>query len=351
MSRVPPFQPRHDDTEMTNKQRARKWTEYHPQHIAHMDFFRVGYAARDIVFDAFRTYCRSLPADASEVVRERERVLRDAGVSEDDIAKQEASFCTAVFPNTVPTMYWSVVELFSRPDVLDAVRRELEANAVRRSDDDDDDDDDARVSVLDVAALKTRCPLLLSVLQETQRTRAVNAMVRKVMDDTVLDGRYLLKKGNFLQIPSQPLHLSTAHWGASAETFDPYRFVAAGASAGDVEKERAGGGSSSNSTSNSSSASSMFMPWGAAPHLCPARQFATTQIIMVLALLALRVELKPAARDGRWDREAPLVTGDLVTVLNPAREARLVVSVRDGGDGTWKLEMGDSRTKVPLASG
>jgi cytochrome P450 len=326
---------------MSNKLRARKWTEYHPQHIAHMDFFRVGYTARDIVFDAFRTYCRSLPADASEVVRERERVLRDAGVSEDDIAKQEASFCSAVFPNTVPTMYWSIVELFSRPGVLDAVRRELEANAVRRN---DDEDRDTHTVVLDVAALKTRCPLLLSVLQETQRTRAVNAMVRKVMDDTVLDGRYLLKKGNFLQIPSQPLHLSTAHWGASAETFDPYRFVAAGASAGDVEKERAG-------SSSSSSASSMFMPWGAAPHLCPARQFATTEIMTILALLALRVELKPAGRDGRWDREAPLVTGDLVTVLNPAREARLVVSVRDGGDGTWKLEMGDSRTKVPLASG
>ena len=311
-----------------------------------MDFLRVGYAARDVVFDAFRTYCQSLPADASEVVRARERVLRDAGVSEDDIAKQEASFCTAVFPNTVPTMYWSIVELFSRPDVLAAVRGELEANAVRRKDG-GDGDGDTHAFVLDVAALKTRCPLLLSVLQETQRTRAVNAMVRKVMDDTVLDGRYLLKKGNFLQIPSQPLHLSTAHWGASAETFDPYRFVAAGAGAGagagDVEKERAGG--------TSTSASSMFMPWGAAPHLCPARQFATTEIMMVLALLALRVEMKPAGRDGRWDREAPLVTGDLVTVLNPAREARLVVSVRDGGDGTWKLEMGDSRTKVPLASG
>lgn len=306
-----------------------------------MDFFRVGYAARETVFNAFHKYCQSLPSDVSEVVLERERTLREAGVIHDDIAKQEASFCTAVFPNTAPTMYWSIVELFSRPNVLEEVRKELEANAVRRQTSVSGDID----FVLDVASLKTRCPLLLSVFQETQRTRGINAMVRKVMDDTMLDGKYLLKKGNFLQLPSQPMHLSTSYWGASAETFDPYRFVNKAADNADKiedDKER---------SAASSSASSMFMPWGAAPSLCPARQFAATEIMIVIALLALRVNLRPLEGGGRWDREMPLRTGDLVTLLNPSKEMSLVVSMRDEGAGKWGLEMGESKTKVPLASG
>lgn len=304
-----------------------------------MDVFRVGYAARDIVFDAFRKYCRALPADVSEVVIQRERVLREAGVSEEDLAKQEASFCAAIFPNTAPTLYWSVVELFSRPEILHEVRREIEGNAVQRQTDASGNND----FVLDVASLKTRCPLLLSVFQETQRTRAINAMIRRVMDDTLLDGQYLLKKGNYLQIPSQPMHQSKSFWGTSAEEFDPYRFMANAAdnaAVGNGDKSGSGG-----------SVSSMFMPWGAAPHLCPARQFASTEIMLVMALLAMRVELRPTDKNGQWDRKTPLVTGDITTVLNPVKDLRVRVGARPEGIGKWTLEMGESRTKVPLASG
>lgn len=295
-----------------------------------MDFFRTGYTARDVVFDAFRRYCKDLPADVSEVVLERERIMREAGVSEEDIARQEASFCTAVFPNTTPTLYWAIYELFSRPDVLEEVRQEISGHAVRKSEDG---------LVLDVAALKTDCLLLLSVLQETQRTRSINALVRKVMDDTLLDGRYLLKKGNFLQMPSQPIHINSALWGGSAETFDPRRFVSKKQSPTDDGK-----GSTGNVSSN-------FMPWGAAPHLCPARQFASTEILIVLALLAMRVELRPVTIGGGWEKDPATMPGDLVTVLNPVKDVQLDVGVRDEGVGRWSFAMGESRTKVPIASG
>jgi cytochrome P450 len=305
-----------------------------------MDLFRIGYAARDIVFDAFRKYCKALPTDVAEVVLERQRVLREAGVSEEDRAKQEASFCTAVFPNTTPTLYWSIYELFSRPDILEEVRNELVANAVSRSS--TSKEDQHGDFVLDVAALKTRCPLLLSVYQETQRTRSINALVRKVLDDTLLDGRYLLKKGNFLMVPSQPIHNSTATWGASAENFDAHRFTPKSDTAADGNPTNgAGGGGGSGHASH-------FMAWGAAPYLCPARQFASTEILIVLALMAMRTDLRPI---GGWEKNPDVVTGDISTVLNPVKDVRLEVGVRKDWVGQWRLEMGESRTKVPIASG
>ena len=320
---------------------SRTWAEYEPQHIANMDLFRTGYAARDIVFDAFRKYCKSLPADVSEVVLERQRILRDAGISEEDIAKQEASFCTAVFPNTTPTMYWAIYELFSRSDVLGEVRRELVANAVSRGTT-PEGDKEGNFS-LDVVSLKTRCPLLLSVYQETQRTRSVNALVRKVLDDTLLDGRYLLKKGNFLMVPSAPIHNNTATWGSSAENFDAHRFVpkASPASGAAADNSANSGGGGSNA--------SHFMAWGAAPHLCPARQFASTEILIVLALMAMRIDLRPIG--GGWQKNPAVVTGDIATVLSPVKDVRVEVGVRKDWVGQWRIEMGESRAKVPIASG
>ncbi len=149
--------------------------------------------------------------------------------------------------------------LFSRQEILAEVREEIEAQAVIGSKE--------HGFVLDVAALKTRCYLLLSVYEETQRTRHAHANIRAVLSDAVLDGRYLLKAGSYLQMPGQPIHASTEVWGHSASEFDPYRFVQKrGIARGAIPT----GG---------------FLAWGAPPHLCPARQFATTEILIAVALL------------------------------------------------------------------
>lgn len=296
-----------------------KWQSWIPAHLAGLDPFRTGYAARDLVYDEYLEYLKAMPEDVGLVIKERVRVMREAGLSEEDMARLESGFPTAVFGNTTPTLFWTIWELFARDGVLAEVRREVEAQAV------------AVVGngqfELDVGALKHRCPLLLSVYQETQRRRHVHANIRKVLADTVLDGRYLLKAGNYLQMPGAPIHGSEEIWGATADEFDPYRFVDNG----------------------KSGSNSVFLAWGAPPHLCPARQFASTELLIIVALLAMRADLRPVSAAG-WTYPE-LNRADMVTVLNPKEDVRVEVVARQKWSGEWSLKTSESTSRISLASG
>lgn len=315
------------------------WMPYLSAHlVGWLDITGKGYALRDKVFKAYIKYCGALPAGTSHLMKEHQRLLDDAGVPPTDKAKQAAIFTIASFSNSAPTLYWTLWELFSRPDILAQVRAELAAHAVIRNDG-RDGSDGSRSFTLDVAALKHHCPLLLSVFQETQRTRHVNPSFRKVMTDVVLDNKYLLKAGSYLQVPGNVIHGERGIWGAEAAEFDPYRFVP-----GHRDAKQNGAGADA----------SGFVPWGAAPYLCPARQFAAVEIMIVAALLAMRADLHPVGGDGKeikWDRSPPLNFSDLSTLSPPKKDVPMRIAVREEWAGKWSLKMGESRSRVPLASG
>lgn len=271
--------------------------------------------------DAFKHYHGGDYSDAAQVVKERIRVLRDHGVSEEDVARMQLSFNIALLPNTVPTTFWTIFNTFSHPELLQKLRNELEEKAVKRLPNE--------TFKLDVSALKAKCPLLLSTFEETQRLQTVHANIRVVEENTTLSN-YTLKKGSLLQIPNQPIHLDTNLWGNDSTIFNPTRFH--------TKSDKKEGGTSSNS----------FLAWGAAPHLCPARQFASTEILVMLALLVLRVDLEPVGGD--WERPGSKF-GEATTILAPDGEVEVVMVGRRGWSGEWVVEMGESRSKVPLASG
>ena len=304
----------------------RTWHSYLSGQISGLNFdiWGIGRAAQQKIFDAHLEYCKSIPEDSSLLYKERWRVLREAGISETDCIKQQATLPIGMLSNTVPTCFWTIYELFSRHEILSDVRKELEVKAVKQG---------GGEFVLDVSALKTECPLLLSVFQETQRVRHIHAAIRKVLEDTLLDGKYLLKAGNYLQMPGNSIHTNTALWGESATEFDPYRFIA----------------DPNNSKGPHRYAGSAFLSWGAPPHLCPARQFAATEILILLALLVLRVDLNPVA--GSWGKTPVLDYNDPVTVLNPKSDIDIKVVTRDKWVGRWTLLMSSSTIRVPLASG
>lgn len=235
----------------------------------------------------------------------------------------QLSFNIALLPNTVPTAFWTLFNTFSRPEVLQKLRAELTGYAISR------DKTDQRIE-LDVVAVKTRCPNLLSVFEETQRTLTVHANIRKVQEDTILNS-FRLKKGSYLQIPNQPIHFSKEVWGNDPTAFNPGRFF------------REDG-----SSLGSSLPSNSFLAWGAAPHLCPARQFASTEILVMAAMLILRIDMEPVG--GSWRRPRPKI-GELTTVLPPKEAVEVEIKPRDGWNGNWILKMGESRSKVPLTSG
>ena len=278
--------------------------------------------ARQELIYSFNQYIKGGCQDAAQVIKERTRILTEHGVPADDIARQTVLFNIPLLSNSAPTAFWTVFNIFSRPELLQELRTELEKVAVIKN---------AEGSwELDIVALKTKCPRLLAALEETQRHLTIHANIRKVMEDTTLD-TYHLQKGNYLQIPNAPIHHDAELWGPEAGTFDPHRFV-----------------KDDGTAMSSSLPSYSYLAWGAAPHLCPARQFASTEMLASAALLILRVDIVPLA--GKW-RTPEKRFGDLVTILPPKTDFEVEFRERGGWGGKWDMKIGESTSKVPLTSG
>jgi cytochrome P450 len=308
----------------------RAWNDGIPTLVAGLGIFaHKALKARQEVIDSCNQYLNGSYDDAAEMTKERIRVMSEYNLPTDDIARMISSFNTALLSNTAPTAFWTLWNIFSRPALLQELRTELEDNAVSSHKTQDGAKSEFE---LDVAAIKTKCALLLSIFEETQRSETIHANIRKVLEDTKLDNKYVLKKGNYVQIPNAPIHHNGEIWGPDASDFNPRRFV-----------------KSDNAPALALGLPShAFLAWGTAPHLCPARQFASTEILVMVALLVLRMEIEPVG--GKWERPASSL-GDLDTVLPPKKDVEVEIRVRDGWDGVWKAKMGDSRSRVPLASG
>lgn len=300
----------------------RTWDEHRSGHLFGWDPFKTGYKARTKVFEAFRDYFRNMPDDVSMMIGERQRVLVEGGFREEDVYKIQSTLSNAYF-NTIPTLYWTIYEIYSRPQLLAEIREEISTKAVRKADDGDG-------FVLDVTALQNECYILLSAYQETQRVKHGQVSFRMVTEDTLLDGQYLLKKGTFMHLPGKPIHMNATIWGPDVQQFDPYRFVPTGAG-----------------KYKTKILPSNFQPWGAPPWLCPARQFASTEILIVMALLAMRVHLTPA---NGWVPPKEK-TVEISTLPHPKKDMTLKVTPRQEGRGKWTIMLGRSKARITLASG
>ena len=266
-----------------------------------------------------------MPDDASHVIRERQRVMREGGIGEEDMCRIQSTLSNAYF-NTIPTLFWTVYEVFSRPQLLEDIRNEIFSKGVQKS-------DDGSEFVLDIAALQTRCYILFSAMQETQRTRHGHINIRRILEDTVIDGQYLLKKGNMLHLLAKPVHHDPNIWGPEVNQFDPYRFVPT--ETGRMKKKKI--------------QPHNFLPWGAAPWLCPARQFAATEIMIVVALLALRTNISPANGEG-WKQPAVKAT-EISTLAHPKNDIAVKFTPRKEGAGKWRVTLGNSKARIALTSG
>jgi cytochrome P450 len=306
----------------------RTWNDGVPTLVAGLAIFaRKTLKARIILIDTFNKYLKRGFRDAALVIKERIRVLSDYGAPRDDIARMQVAFGVALLSNTAPTAFWFLYNIFSQPPLLQALRAELDKHAVPSPGTQDEKPLDFEV---DVVAIKTKCPLLLSVLEETQRHLTIHANIRMVLEDTTLDDYHLLK-GNYVQIPNAPIHHDTELWGSDAAEFNPYRFTK-------IDGTKLA----------PSLPSYAYLAWGTAPHLCPARQFASTELLVMAAQLVLRVDIKPVG--GRWVRPKTSI-GDLVTMLPPKKDIEVEVTAREGREGNWTFKMGESMSRVPLASG
>lgn len=213
---------------------------------------------------------------ASGLVRMRFEHHHDQfGLSIEDVARGELGNTFAVLGNTTPCALWMLYHVFSDNEVLTDVRREVLALVQEEH-----DEVGNAVHSIDLAAIRTSCPILMSTFQETLRFRAINPGPRVLIEDVRLDDRYLLKKGSILMIPATVQHSDAVAWGDDVGAFDHMRF-ARRPTTGRKKPNRVA-----------------FRAFGGGHILCPGRHFASNEIMVFAALMVLRFDVKPVK--GSW---------------------------------------------------
>ncbi|QPG96717.1 hypothetical protein C2857_005082 [Epichloe festucae Fl1] len=296
----------------------RQWQNYLTAHLAGLDVFGKGYRRlRQTVYDAYIKYCRELPDDGSQLARGHKRVIREAGVNELDYAKQASLFTIAVLSNTAPTLFCTIWELFSRPKVLDQVRKEVETHA-----------DGARGKLATSPSTwqpsKPSAPFSCPCVPGDPAHASCECQLPESHGRHGPEhGRYLLKAGNFLQMPGHPIHNNTALWGPGCGRVRSLSFR--------VQQGKKGA-----------------TRGGAVYRLC--RMGFTSALVSCEAVCSRR----GPDRHGALGGQSGLATtgrcvgslavielqGLVSTLLNPTKDVRIDVMARDQWAGTWSLEMG-----------
>lgn len=278
---------------------------------------RKAITARTKAANAFEDYHRRGGTDGAGALAKLSYQVRvKNGVPFEDRARLELGTSLSMLMNTVPAAFWTLFFVLSHPGLLNEVRGEIDACV--------ETDHDAKTKILDLTALKSSCPLLLSTYQETLRHRTLGIVVREVMEDTYLD-RWLLKKGATLTIPVQLVHQNTALWGRDAAEFDPRRFLA------ENRLKRA--------------KDVFFRAFGGGKTLCPGRHFATNEVLALVATTVARLDMRPAGNGRRW--EMPKTSDTLAGFPVPDADIEVEVSVRKGMEGVkWEVRLGGSGDKI-----
>ncbi|KAL8674087.1 MAG: hypothetical protein Q9168_001482 [Polycauliona sp. 1 TL-2023] len=283
--------------------------------------------ARDLVGDAFRLYFEAKHHErGSMLVQKRYNTSIENKVSVADIARFEVGNSIAVLVNTAPAVFWMLYYLYSNPVALEDCRNEVESIVS-----DTKGINGARKTV-DITIVKQNCPLLTSALQEVLRQRTLGIQVRQVMEDTMLDGKYLLKKDATVLIPSLVMHTDPAIWGPDVSEFKPQRFTK--------------GGTMRQSHKPDPKALRIF---GGGTTLCPGRHFATTEILATVVMFILRYELLPV--DGYWAPPKTEKSNIAAVVMEPDSDITVRVVPRECTAGyEWDFKLPDSNMVFEVAA-
>ena len=196
---------------------------------------------------------------ASRIVQNRIDIARKYDWATDMTARSELSFLFAGIVNTATTIFWVILQIFSRPALLTKIRSELE-EARGKS------ETVSGKGALSSNVVKERCPNLVAVFRECLRVGSENFSTRLVGEDMMLAGNYFLHSGSVVQITGSVIHADENIWGADVAVFNHERFL---------RKREA----------KPSVHPAAFRAFGGGKTLCPGRHFATTEVLMLAALM------------------------------------------------------------------
>jgi cytochrome P450 len=228
---------------------------------------------------------------ASQLIRDRWQAHVDVGFNIEDMARFEVAMAMAFNVNAGITLFWTLNNIYSRPELLAELREEVHKNAL------------VSPGTISYTALRESCPLLNSVYKESMRLIAPMTSARYVLADTIVADTYLLKKDTVVQIAGGVLHADQEIWGPDADSFNPHRFL----------YTPNGTKSNADGTITNSKSSAVhpaaFRGFGGGSSLCPGRHFAQMEITTLTAAFITG-----------WDFEAP--EGQTEVKWNPPKDEK-----------------------------
>ncbi|KAJ4389621.1 hypothetical protein N0V93_007092 [Gnomoniopsis smithogilvyi] len=292
---------------------------------------RTGNAGRTRIFHAMQKYYETGGYQSgSGLVQTRYEIQKKYAVPQSDIDQFELGISFALVANSAATMFWVVYYAFSLPEWLEEIRNEiLSLDSIRQQLESVATSGPAAAAagagsvanerllvVVNVAEIVEKCVLPTAFITEILRIQSTSASARVVMEDTVLDGKYLLKKDSFVLSPSAVMHKDEKSWGPTAGLFDPRRFVSQQDPPSDEQGKR---------QRQHRAPLSAHRTWGGGVNHCPGRHFATHEFIAVLVVMVLRYDAVPS--EGSW--VFPKTTGHIAaSIMQPVKDVQAVFKRR-----------------------
>lgn len=202
-----------------------------------------------------------------------------------------AVFCAFAI-NTVPVTFWTIGHIVENRELLARIKMEL-AEVVGI--------DEPRIS-LDIAAVRERCPLLMSAFNEVLRYVGASTSTLIVHEDVYIDDQYLLTKGALVQISATAVHSDPDIWGPNAADFDPERFL-----------------------KPSKVHPSANRTFGGGSTLCPGRHLASDEILVFTAMFLHTFDVEFAADTTRLPRRDGT---NMLSITKPIEDLELRLSRR-----------------------
>lgn len=275
-----------------------------PQNV----FFKQAVVGREQLVESFAKYfANGSYKQGSSYIQEFTQHCINQQIPESDIPRFLLGTLFNNVANTIPTAFWVIYRIFSDPVVLETCRSEVSKAVI---------DGEGSTSI-DLTLVLNSCPVLLSTYYEVFRFYGMANSVRVVSEDHVLGGQYLLKKGGLVMMSARAQHSNPAEWGDNVGEFDFQRF----AKMQDAARR------------NNPAA---FRGFGGGNTLCPGRHFASSEILLLAAMLLLRFEIAP--KNGHWVHPSTANSSQAEAVEQPDKDIEIrIVPRTDAHNKPWSI--------------
>lgn len=282
-------------------------------------FARKSLKALDLMVEVFTTYFKEdNHLDGSLLVQLREKHNTAFGLDTTDTAHCEVGQVAGGVVNTVPTVFWLVWQVLADPVVLADCRAEV----IKLVHPDPDGN-----HTIDLADVRTECPILVSTWQEVLRYHGISIGARVVQEDTMVDNEFLLKKGGVVMMPNAVIHSDPTLWGPTVGQFNHRRFLKSSTKDG-IRRPAAA-----------------FRGFGSGHVLCPGRHFASTEGLAFLALLIARFDVQPVA--GQWVEPAKDMAMDRAC---PLPKTAVYVKLHPRDNKQWRVLFSDTQSGINIVA-